>query len=262
MGLSVSEPGHQHDGPGVWNEIKARPRFISFQDSDSRDTCNFPHSIPFHLFNISVRSLRDLRSILYFSRERCRFDFFLPLFLFFFLLLLVIFVSSILEKNFYQIVEKKDLEKDLVTSFLPSFLPSCLRIVSRSIHLLPSFFFLLPPFSRIGNSILEKAKNVVDKRPWRNAVRTFLCTIEYDCEIIDNLEWLHRQAGCISYRDSIYIKNSACGVYSHRIFINIVQCFPFSHPFFFFNFYSRSKSQFICIHSIRCVCKIWNEKKK
>lgn len=117
---------------------------------------------------------------------------------------------------------------------LPSFLPSCLRIVSRSIHLLPSFFFLLPPFSRIGNSILEKAKNVVDKRPWRNAVRTFLCTIEYDCEIIDNLEWLHRQAGCISYRDSIYIKNSACGVYSHRIFINIVQCFPFSHPFFFF----------------------------
>ena len=194
MGLSVSEPGHQHDGPGVWNEIKARPRFISFQDSDSRDTCNFPHSIPFHLFNISVRSLRDLRSILYFSRERCRFDFFLPLFLFFFLLLLVIFVSSILEKNFYQIVEKKDLEKDLVTSFLPSFLPSCLRIVSRSIHLLPSFFFLLPPFSRIGNSILEKAKNVVDKRPWRNAVRTFLCTIEYDCEIIDNLEWLHRRS--------------------------------------------------------------------
>lgn len=66
--------------------------------------------------------------------------------------------------------------------------------MSRSIHLLPSFFFLLPPFSRIGNSILEKAKNVVDKRPWRNAVRTFLCTIEYDCEIIDNLEWLHRRS--------------------------------------------------------------------
>ena len=126
----------------------------------------FPFSIPFHLFNISVRSLRDLRSILYFSRERCRFDFFLPLFLFFFLLLLVIFVY-------------------LSTDFLPH-----LSLT----FLLPSFFFLLPPFSRIGNSILEKAKNVVDKRPWRNAVRTFLCTIEYDCEIIDNLEWLHRRS--------------------------------------------------------------------
>lgn len=54
MGLSVSEPGHQHDGPGVWNEIKARARFISFQDSDSRDTCNFPTPpplSPFQYFN-------------------------------------------------------------------------------------------------------------------------------------------------------------------------------------------------------------------
>lgn len=193
----------------------------------------FPFSIPFHLFNISVRSLRDLRSILYFITRTMSFRFFPSSFPVFFSSSSRHFRLVNLRKKFL-LDRRKKRSRKRSRHILPSFLPSCLRIVSRSIHLLPSFFFLLPPFSRIGNSILEKAKNVVDKRPWRNAVRTFLCTIEYDCEIIDNLEWLHRQAGCISYRDSIYIKNSACGVYSHRIFINIVQCFPFSHPFFFF----------------------------
>lgn len=133
--------------------------------------------------------------------------------------------------------------------------------MSRSIHLLPSFFFLLPPFSRIGNSILEKAKNVVDKRPWRNAVRTFLCTIEYDCEIIDNLEWLHRRSW-LHFIQRFDLYQEFClrclltpNIYKYR------SMFSFLPSFFFFNFYSRSKSQFICIHSIRCVCKIWNEKK-
>lgn len=153
----------------------------------------FPFSIPFHLFNISVRSLRDLRSILYFITRTMSFRFFPSSFPVFFSSSSRHFRLVNLRKKFLLDRRKKRSWKRS-RHILSSFLSSCLRIVSRSIHLLPSFFFLLPPFSRIGNSILEKAKNVVDKRPWRNAVRTFLCTIEYDCEIIDNLEWLHRRS--------------------------------------------------------------------
>lgn len=147
MGLSVSEPGHQHDGPGVWNEIKARPRFISFQDSDSRDTCNFPHSIPFHLFNISVRSLRDLRSILYFITRTMSFRFFPSSFPVFFSSSSRHFRLVNLRKKFLLDRRKKRSRKrsrHILPSFLPSFLPkNCVKIYSSPPLLLfppPSFF--------------------------------------------------------------------------------------------------------------------------
>lgn len=193
MGLSVSEPGHQHDGPGVWNEIKARARFISFQDSDSRDTCNFPLLHPLSPFQyLGAFTSRPSIDFIFFTRTMS-FRFFPSSFPVFFSSSSRHFRLVNLRKKFL-LDRRKKRSRKRSRHILPSFLSSCLRIVSRSIHLLPSFFFLLPPFSRIGNSILEKAKNVVDKRPWRNAVRTFLCTIEYDCEIIDNLEWLHRRS--------------------------------------------------------------------
>lgn len=104
MGLSVSEPGHQHDGPGIWNEIKARARSISFQDSDSRDTCNFPTPSPF-IFSIS--------QCVHFATFD-RLHIFMRTISFFFLFSFPVFsshhyVSSILEKNFYD-ARKRDLE--------------------------------------------------------------------------------------------------------------------------------------------------------
>lgn len=91
------------------------------------------------------------------SRPSIDYIFMRTMFLLFSLFLFFLLVSSILEKNFYD--PRKKRSWNLITSFLP-------RIVSRAIHFPPLSSFFPSPFSRIGNSILEKAKNVVDKRPW------------------------------------------------------------------------------------------------
>lgn len=139
-----------------------------------------PLHLPFHLFNISMRSLRDLRSII-FSCERCM--------CFFFYFLLSCFSSH---QSFWQkistILEKKRPRNDITIIYLPSS-----QELSRDLFI---FFFFSPPllhsfpppFSRIGNSIHLKKQRMSLIRVLGNAVRTFLCTIEYDCEIIDNLE--------------------------------------------------------------------------
>lgn len=232
MGLSVSEPGHQHDGPGVWNEIKARARFISFQDSDSRDTCNFPTPSPF-TFSISRCIHFATFDRLYFHANDVSFVFSFP-----------VFSSRLinLRKNFLRSQKKKILKSYHI---LPSGQELCQELFISPLP--PPFSPLL--FLELGIQYLKKQRMSLI-RGLGNAVRTFLCTIEYDCEIIDNLEQLHRQAGCISY-EIRFIKNSACGVYSHRMFINIVQCFSFSHPFF--NFIREVKVGSIYIHSIRYI---------
>lgn len=119
-----------------------------------------PLHLPFHLFNISMRSLRDLRSII-FSCERCM--------CFFFYFLLSCFSSH---QSFWQkistILEKKRPRNDITIIYLPSS-----QELSRDLFIF--FFFFpssspfLPPsfFSNWEFNSFEKAKNVVDKSPWK-----------------------------------------------------------------------------------------------
>lgn len=89
-----------------------------------------------------------------FSCERYRF-FFFSLFLFF----LLIITSHQSQKKISTMLEKEILKSYHI---LPSSQESCQDLF---IPLSSSLLLFSPPFSRIGNSILEKAKNVVDKSP-------------------------------------------------------------------------------------------------
>lgn len=107
----------------------------------------FPFSIPFHLFNISVRSLRDLRSILYFITRTMSFRFFPSSFPVFFSSSSRHFRLVNLRKKFLLDRRKKrswKRSRHILPSFLPSFLPkNCVKIYSSPPLLLfppPSFF--------------------------------------------------------------------------------------------------------------------------
>lgn len=147
MGLSVSEPGHQHDGPGVWNEIKARARFISFQDSDSRDTCNFPLLHPLSPFQyLGAFTSRPSIDFIFFTRTMS-FRFFPSSFPVFFSSSSRHFRLVNLRKKFLLDRRKKrswKRSRHILPSFLPSFLPkNCVKIYSSPPLLLfppPSFF--------------------------------------------------------------------------------------------------------------------------
>lgn len=144
MGLSVSEPGHQHDGPGVWNEIKARARFISFQDSDSRDTCNFPLLHPLSPFQyLGAFTSRPSIDFIFFTRTMS-FRFFPSSFPVFFSSSSRHFRLVNLRKKFLLDRRKKrswKRSRHILPSFLPSFLPkNCVKIYSS-----PSLFLFPPP---------------------------------------------------------------------------------------------------------------------
>lgn len=114
------------------------------------------------------------------SRPSIDYIFMRTMFLLFSLFLFFLLVSSILEKNFYD--PRKKRSWNLITSFLLA--KNCVK--SYSFPPLPSPFSPLL-FLELGIQYLKKQRMSLI-RGLGNAVRTFLCTIEYDCEIIDNLE--------------------------------------------------------------------------
>lgn len=134
---------------------------------------------PFQYFN----AFTSWPSIDYIFMRTMSFLFLFSPFLFF------MFSSIFLGKNFYDPRKKKKITNRYYYHILPSS-----QELSRDLFIFfppsssPPPPFFSPSFSRIRNSIHLKKQRMSLIRVLGNAVRTFLCTIEYDCEIIDNLE--------------------------------------------------------------------------